>query len=57
MAKKAQVNNREVALENLKATKELLEKDYAEHPHQTMYTIITSIDLEILNLTKLIKNA
>ena len=55
MAKKAPVNNREVALENLKNAKELLEKDYAEHPHQTIYTVLTSINLEILNLTKVMK--
>lgn len=54
MAKKV-INNREVALENLKTAKSALEKDYAENPHQSLYTIIISLELEIRNLIRILE--
>jgi hypothetical protein len=55
MAKKQTVSNKELALQNLQVAKESLEKEYAEHPQQTVYTIIVSLELEIRNLLKLLE--
>lgn len=58
MAKKAPVEVQltpiEMAIVNLKVTRDLLQEEWVKNPHTKIYSVITGLDLDLIELKKLV---